>query len=366
MSFLKIPQTKEIAVIGAGVIGNCTAWHLGELGHEINLIEPKAQESQNRDFPNNGTSASLGILMGNVFRRTKGRAWNLRKESMATWPKWIRKLQAVEGDLTINTPLIQIASSIEEEKKIADFVRSQSSRGLEILSIDQIKNLQPSLEYVKFNGLISYNDGWLNPIKLQKSLIKAQRQFAVNQINDHVVKLERCQKKSNGRWTIYLEKNEKLTVNTVVICAGMNSEGLIKDLGYRFNTTPVVGQAIEVKIDNVSWENWPAVLVKEGINLIPIDTNKIILGATLEPGLKHSQQCLREIFSLKGCAPKWLLEGEICKKWYGIRARPANQPAPILEKPEPGLILATGLYRNGILLAPATTKWIASQIEVDE
>ena len=86
------------------------------------------------------------------------------------------------------------------------------------------------------------------------------------------------------------------------------------------------------------------------------------MGATLEPGLKHSKKSLEEIFSLKGSAPQWLSEGEIHKKWYGIRARPVNQPAPILEKPEPGLILATGQYRNGILLAPATAEWVIYEI----
>jgi glycine/D-amino acid oxidase-like deaminating enzyme len=37
-----------------------------------------------------------------------------------------------------------------------------------------------------------------------------------------------------------------------------------------------------------------------------------------------------------------------------------DRPAPLLEALEPGLILASGHYRNGVLLAPATAEWIAN------
>ncbi|MGL6134741.1 MAG: FAD-dependent oxidoreductase, partial [Prochlorococcaceae cyanobacterium] len=38
------------------------------------------------------------------------------------------------------------------------------------------------------------------------------------------------------------------------------------------------------------------------------------------------------------------------------------QPAPVLEVLEPGLVVASGHYRNGVLLAPATAEWVASRI----
>ena len=49
-------------------------------------------------------------------------------------------------------------------------------------------------------------------------------------------------------------------------------------------------------------------------------------------------------------------------RWHGLRARPSGRPAPLLEVLEPGLILATGHYRNGVLLAPATAEWVSEQI----
>jgi glycine/D-amino acid oxidase-like deaminating enzyme len=64
--------------------------------------------------------------------------------------------------------------------------------------------------------------------------------------------------------------------------------------------------------------------------------------------------------SLNDRAPTWLKKAEPIEQWSGLRARPVDRPAPLLEKLEPGLILASGHYRNGVLLAPATAEWIAN------
>jgi len=53
----------------------------------------------------------------------------------------------------------------------------------------------------------------------------------------------------------------------------------------------------------------------------------------------------------------------VLRQWQGLRARPLGRPAPLLEQLEPGLLLASGHYRNGVLLAPATAAWVAEQIE---
>ena len=127
---------------------------------------------------------------------------------------------------------------------------------------------------------------------------------------------------------------------------------------------PIIGQAIEIKLNsiNCNWTNWPAVLTFKGINLIPVGKNRMLLGATLEEGLEPSDSNLRKLIEVDGEAPNWLQTASIANHWYGIRTRPINRPAPLLEKLEEGLILASAHYRNGILLAPATAEWIANNI----
>jgi len=57
------------------------------------------------------------------------------------------------------------------------------------------------------------------------------------------------------------------------------------------------------------------------------------------------------------------MKGKISKKWYGIRSRPDGEPSPIMKKLGDGLIICTGFYKNGILLAPACSKWVANEIK---
>ena len=64
----------------------------------------------------------------------------------------------------------------------------------------------------------------------------------------------------------------------------------------------------------------------------------------------------------RGRAPDWLGQAGVVEHWQGQRARPLGRPAPLLEQLEPGLLLASGHYRNGVLLAPASAAWVAEQI----
>ena len=57
------------------------------------------------------------------------------------------------------------------------------------------------------------------------------------------------------------------------------------------------------------------------------------------------------------------MKGKISRKWFGVRSRPDGAPSPIMRNFEDGLIICTGFYKNGILLAPACAKWVASEIK---
>ena len=61
--------------------------------------------------------------------------------------------------------------------------------------------------------------------------------------------------------------------------------------------------------------------------------------------------------------PTWLIDGHVKKKWFGVRSRPEGEPSPIIKNLEDGLIRCTGFYKNGNLLAPACSKWVASEIK---
>ena len=101
----------------------------------------------------------------------------------------------------------------------------------------------------------------------------------------------------------------------------------------------------------------------QGFNLIPTAPGRLLLGATVEPGDRASKDPLTLMRNLNERAPEWLRSAKVVGHWSGLRARPVDRAAPLLEELEPGLILASGHYRNGVLLTPGTAEWVAAAVE---
>ncbi len=306
--------------------------------------------------------------MGNISRRSSGRGWKLRQRSMALWPQWIEQLNTKETPITLERPLIQLATSEKEALIMEELSKKRSALCVERLSPKELPYHNPSWPSTKYGGLISANDGRINPLSLLKCLRFGLNKKNVQQLHRSVIRIERNSSISKARWKIHLDNGSILTRNIIILCAAQASQLLLKDLGYDRQLETVLGQALDLELDikDGEWSNWPAVLVSNGINLIPYKSNRLLLGATLELCQKPEPSQLKEIKNLKGFAPDWLKRMKIINQWYGLRCRPIKRYAPLLEKLEPGLILATAHYRNGILLSPATADWVANIIDLTE
>ncbi len=301
--------------------------------------------------------------MGNVFRRQKGRSWLLRETSMALWPKWIEELQSKTHTILLKKPLVLIANSEEEKLKMQNLAKERSRLGVKELMASSYASYRKEWPNSSYGGLISENDGQIDPGNLLNCILEQLKEMGVKLLSKKAIKIKRNSSKINFNWKIILEDNSKLILNKIIICAAKESELLLGGLGHKIALEQVLGQAIELEVITKSnLKEWPGVISFGGINLIPKGSNRIWLGATLEKTNKPDLEIIDEMRDLKGKAPDWLKNAKIKRHWYGKRCKPLNQPAPILEEIEPGLILATGHYRNGILLAPATAEWVGNKI----
>ena len=175
-------------------------------------------------------------------------------------------------------------------------------------------------------------------------------------------RLERHQ----GAWRVGLGDDDgPVTADHVVVCSGLASQELLLPLGHGRPMEPVLEQVLQLQLasSKALGSQWPAVLVSHGVNLVRHGADQLWLGATLEPGTDPDAAAAAALKTLEGDAPRWLGECKEVGRWHGLRARPHGRPAPLLEVLEPGLILATGHYRNGVLLAPATAEWVCDQLD---
>ena len=355
----------EISVIGCGIAGITTAFYLGKKGYKVNLIDQKLNSKINHQSSRNGTQASLGVLMGNIYKRSQGRAFFLRNQSMKLWKEWLIQINYSKKDFIFKKPLIKLANSEKEYQSMVDLIKSKKEYGIELLDKNSISFWNSIFETKLTGGLISYEDGRLNPIKLVESFMQYLDEIEINKIDKNVLKICRNNTLNDKVWNITLDNNHSINQDYIVICSALDTKKLLKPLNHKILLEPILGQVFELELKNIAgdWREWPAILSYQSINFIHHKPNRLLVGATVEKCTKPDQVEKQKMLTLNNTAPKWMRNAKICQEWNGIRARPINEPSPLLKQLEPGLLINTGHYRNGILIAPACAEWIGSKIE---
>lgn len=296
--------------------------------------------------------------MGHVFRRSSGRGWRLRRRSMELWPQWIGRLQSHQPELKLHLGLLQIAEDERTAERMASLAAQRIELGLQMITNAELATVWPSATH---GGLHSRHDGRIDPLLLQLALRQALDRQSVELNATAVVCLERDQQ----HWRVHRADGDSSVHDVVLLCTALTTDALLEPLGHTRPMSPVLGQALSLQLTTgpTTWSNWSSVLVDQGFNLIPTAPGRLLLGATVEPGDRASDDPLALMRNLNERAPEWLRSATVVGHWSGLRARPVDRPAPLLEELEPGLILASGHYRNGVLLTPGTAEWVAAAVE---
>ena len=344
----------RIIIVGSGIIGKSNAFELSDYGFDITLVD--------QDEIHNSSNAALGILMGKIYQKRKGRSWVLREISSELWPKWINILQNYNSKLIIEKPLFQLTNDLEKFKKLTTFANNYPDDDLETVETNAfiLNPINKIFEGNKLRGIISHQDGRINPRVLLETLNLALKLKNVKTVNNQIISI----KKNNNQWNCKLKSGEILISKIVILCNSLDSLKLINPEIYGIKLKPVIGQAVEIfhKEKNKDFLSLPKLLNINGKNLITISKEKIIIGSTDEYNFKPEELYLNELFEFLDNKPNWLNKKNITKRWFGIRSRPEGEPSPLLKSLEKGLILCSGFYKNGILLAPACSNWVSEEI----
>ena len=348
-------NTIKIIIVGSGIIGKSNAFELSKYGFDIKIIDP--------DEKQNSSNAALGILMGKIYQKRKGRSWILREKSSELWPKWINILQKYNPKLIFEKPLFKLTSDLEKFKKLTSFVEKYPNDELEIVEANSyiLSHINKTFKGNKLQGIISHQDGRINPQILLETLNKSLKTKNIKTINDQVIHIE----KKFQKWYLKLKSGEVLTSEIVILCNSLDSLKLINTELHKIRLKPVLGQAIEIfhEDKNINFLSLPKLLNLNDKNLITINKEKIIIGSTTEYNFKPDEFYLNELFEFLEQKPNWLNKKNISRKWFGIRSRPEGEPSPLLKSLEQGLILCSGFYKNGILLAPACSDWVSKEVQ---
>jgi glycine oxidase len=377
----------HIIIIGCGVIGASIAYELSrEPQFKVTVLDrqPPAQEA---------TGAALGVLMGIISQKVKGRAWAMRQTSMQRYETLVPELEMMTGHkIPWNRQgILKLLFEADDRAKWERLAEIRQAQGwqLELWDRERIRSHCPQIQNPRVTGAVySPNDRQVDPTALTQALVTAAQSRGVTfrfdanvtQIQSEPDPIDPIDQIDQFTGAQVQWANETLSADWVIVSAGLGSTELTQKMEHPIALQPVLGQAMRVQLPEAMGDrNFQPVITGEDIHVVPLGQAEYWVGATVEfpteshPTESHQSQTTLEAVKSDRLEALWqgalalcpkLTQATILSTWSGMRPRPSNRPAPIVE-PMTGyanVLLATGHYRNGVLLAPATAQMVRSML----
>lgn len=367
----------HLVVIGCGVVGAAIAFELSRVpGLQVTVID--------RQPPGQGaTSAALGVLMGAISQKVKGRGWQLRHQSMQRYETLIPELEALtQKKIPFNRQgILKLCFLGENMSKWQELAQLRESQGLplKILPPDEVYSQYPQLGNLDhlIAGIYSPRDRQVHPVLLTQALVEAAQHYQAKFQFDVTVESFKTLVRENATKSVTVVQTNRgnLTADWVVVAAGLGSTPLTAELQQPVSVTPVLGQALQLRLSHpLGYTDCQPVITGDDVHIVPgVDSATAKMdywvGATVEfppneSALVPDETRLNDVWQRAIAFCPDLAKATVVRKWSGLRPRPQEQSAPVLS-PLPGynnVLLATGHYRNGVLLAPATAMAIRDAI----
>jgi glycine/D-amino acid oxidase-like deaminating enzyme len=341
----------KIVIVGCGIVGATLAYELRR-DFQVQVLESRSHPAQE------STGAALGLLMGVISQKVKGRAWQWRQEGLRYYQRLLPELAKIDLPVFHNDQgllkLLSDPADLAKWQSLAD-IRIQQGWPMEIWSAAKILDCFPFLQISdQTSAVYSPADWQVHPAQITRALVQAtERQGVGFYWNTNVLQV------TDGGVDTAMGFVE---ADRVIITAGLGSFALTAQSEQPLELMPVLGQAIHYRLSG--FPDFHPVITSNDVHVVPLGGGEYWVGATVEFPVGTEVIPSDESFvELKRQAIEFfpaLATAEILDTWSGLRPRPVGRPAPVVERLTGyrNVIVATGHYRNGVLLAPATARMV--------
>ena len=358
--------TYDVVVVGGGAIGLACAWLAGERGLTVALVDPN---------PRRGASWAAAGMLAPVTELHYGEEALLQftLAAAARYPSFVAELEERTG-LAVGyreCGTLALALDAGDQAVLDDLRAFQLRLGLdaEVLSRRECRALEPMLAPAVHGGLLVRGDHQVDSRRLTAALLMVAERSGVTVVDARVTEVVASKESVTG---VRLADGSVVGAGTVVLAAGAWSgqiAGLPDDVVPPVR--PVKGQVLRLQVPQ-AYRPFLTRTVRGTVRgfpvyLVPREDGELVVGATQEELGYDEQVTAGGVYQLLRDAHALvpgLTELPLVEVTAGLRPGSPDNAPMIGPTRLAGLVLATGHYRNGVLLAPVTADAVA-QLLVD-
>lgn len=346
----------DVVVVGGGIIGLVTAWRAAQRGLSTAVADPR---------PGGGAARVAAGMLAAVTELQYGEQTllELNLASAARYAHFAAELGEATGmDLGYRRcGTLAVALDADDRAQLRELHAFQSRLGLESqwLSGRECRRLEPMLAPGVRGGLRVDGDHQIDPRRLAEALLRAAEGAGVAVHRSEVARVEVGAGRARG---VGLRDGTRLEAGQTVLAAGSLS-GTVAGVPPELlpPVRPVKGQVLRLRIPAAHapfLSRTVRAVVRGGhVYLVPRENGELVVGATSEELGWDTTVTAGGVYELLRDAHELvpgITELPLTETLAGLRPGSPDNAPMLGPSGLPGLMLATGHHRNGVLLTPVT------------
>lgn len=374
----QLTHNTEVVIIGGGVIAKSIAVELSNNNIPTIII---SSPDHNKMMASRAAGALLGVFsecssLENDDQMRTDVLMRLKARKM--YDRWVSDLVHESGkNISSTTGLFVIANPTGDrdsaELKLIESTAKHFRRKIDWVSPNNIIGLHPSRKNSSYSGLFIHDEGTVNARELLDSL----EEILLNRKNIRVIK-DRAIKisKTPTHISLMCASGEKISCEKIILAGGAFMNQLLNDVCELsdIQIPPVfasrgVGISLKTKLNFPHCIRTPNRAFACGIHAVPLSNGGLYIGSTNRLTTSAERRSLPDISEVNNLLNGTINEintslrnAEIVDMYVGYRPITIDGRPLVGKTAIPGILLATGTYRNGILLAPLIAEAICREL----
>jgi D-amino-acid dehydrogenase len=337
-------------VVGAGILGASTAYHLAKAGANVTLVD--------RQDVGQATDAAAGIICPWISQRRNQAWYTLAKGGARYYADLIKQLEE-DGETDTGYKRVGAISLHTDDGKLDKMEERAHKRRQDAPEIGDITRLSPA-ETKKLFPLLSEQYGSVHISGAARVNGRALRQSLINAARKHGAAI------LQGDAALVYQDNQVMGVKVegktlrsdqVIVAAGAWANELLQPLGVNFLVTFQKAQIVHLYMPDTDTGSWPVVMPPNDQYILAFENGRVVAGATHEndTGLdcRVTAGGLHEILDkalsvAPGLANSTVLETRVGFRPFTPGFLPVIGALPNYE----GVLIANGLGASGLTIGP--------------